>query len=304
MKLTDDHLRTFEEQGYVVVEDFYPEEMRAHISAAIRRDLPPWEELDSPPEGTRLSDDFPYSQMLFNELILDPDLIGFVQRVLETEDIHFRYAHNWARYPNPSAPEPRLHIDHGNNSLLPPCDDNRYGQISTWYFPEKVETDGAPMRVIPKRYCKDLTKAVPLTVEAGTLMIFNTLIWHTATNYAGSTGQRYSVTRLYGRADHYWEGVGSITHLGLNGDFREFIGGLTAKQRQIFRFPPPEHPYYTDETLALLESQYPGWNARGEYSASKKIEPHEDADLYGIPVLEQDRSATRPTMNKSRPGKS
>ena len=28
---------------------------------------------------------------------------------------------------------------------------------------------------------------------------------------------------------------------------------------------PPDHPYYTRQTLAALEAQYPGWNVRGEY---------------------------------------
>ena len=227
MKLSDYHFRTFEEQGFVVIENFYPEEKRARIATAIRKDLPPWEEVkDAPPEGGLLKDDFPYSQMLFNELIVDPDLISFVRRALETDDIHFRYAHNWARYPSSSAPMPKLHIDHGNNSLLPPCDDKSYGQISTWYFPEKVEEDEAPMLVIPKPYGRDVTKKVSLAVEAGSQMIFNTYLWHSATKFRSEAGQRYSVTRIYGRADHYWEGVGYITHLGLNEDFRKFIGRL------------------------------------------------------------------------------
>ena len=47
--------------------------------------------------------------------------------------------------------------------------------------------------------------------------------------------------------------------------FRAFIGQLSAHERALFRFPPPGHEYYTQETLARLEEQYPGWNARGEY---------------------------------------
>ena len=104
MKLTDDHFQTFVEQGFVVVENFYPEERRAQIAAAIRQTLPPWEVIAAdPPARRRLTDDFPYADMLFNEFILDWDLIEFVQRVLDTEDIFFRYAHNWARYPDPGA---------------------------------------------------------------------------------------------------------------------------------------------------------------------------------------------------------
>jgi len=266
VKLSDADFETFLRQGFVVVENFYPEEQRAAIAAAIRQTLPPWEEIkDEPPERAMLKDDFPYADPFFNRLIIDWDLIEFVQRVLSTEQIHFRYAHNWARYPDPSGIHPNLHIDNGNNSLLPANADPRYGQISSWYFPEAVPADQAPMRIIPKPHGKDLDAQIPLTVPAGTIMIFNTHIWHSASLFTGRSGQRYSVTRIYGRADHYWEGVASYTNSGTNEHFRSFIGTLSARERELFRFPPAGHEYYTAETLAALEEQYPGWNARGEY---------------------------------------
>ena len=285
MKLSEDHVRTFDEQGFVVVENFYPEEKRARIAAAIREDLPPWESVkDDPPERGLLKEAFPYAQMLFNELIVDWDLVDFVQRVLETDDIHFRYAHNWARYPNTPQHPPKLHIDNGNNSLLPPCADKRYAQISSWYFPEEVGEGHAPMMVIPKPYGRDMSKRVLLVVPAGTLMVFNTHLWHSATEFRAGDQQRYSVTRIYGRADHYWEGVGFFTNLGRNEHFRRFIGTLTAREREIFRFPPAGHPYYTVETLALLEGQYPGWNRRGEYAGGDRVVPCKDAQVVGSPI--------------------
>ena len=122
------------------------------------------------------------------------------------------------------------------------------------------------MRIVPKPYGQDLTKQVLLTVPEGTIMIFNTHLWHSATVFNGSQGQRYSVTRIYGRADHYWEGVRSYTNLAMRKPFREFIGTLSARERELFRFPAAGHAYYTKETLALLEEQYPGWNERGEYA--------------------------------------
>jgi hypothetical protein len=45
-----------------------------------------------------------------------------------------------------------------------------------------------------------------------------------------------------------------------------FIGGLGARDRELFRFPPAGHPYYTAQTLQALEEQYPGWNRSGEYT--------------------------------------
>ncbi len=266
MQLDDSHYEAFMEQGYVVVEGFYPEEKRARIAALLRRIMPPWEEIrENPPEGGLLKDDFPYEEQYFNHLILDPDLVGFVRRVLDTEKIHFRYAHNWTRYPN-GPKDNRMHRDNGNNSLLPPCGDVRYGQISSWYFPEDVPEDQAPMMVIPKKFGDDAGKGVMLAVPGGTQMIFNTYLWHSATPFMGSEGQRYSVTRIYGRADHYWEGVRSYTNLASVEHFREFIGSISAEQRELFRFPPAGHSYYDTETLAALEEHYPGWGAGGEYT--------------------------------------
>ena len=82
----------------------------------------------------------------------------------------------------------------------------------------------------------------------------------------GSEGQRYSVIRIYGRADHYWEGVRSYTNLGSVAQFREFIGSISAEQGEMFRFPPARHWYYNAETLAAQEEHYPGWGAGGEYT--------------------------------------
>ena len=289
MQLNDEHLELFHEQGFVVVENFYPEERRARIAAAIRETHPPWEvmkdrdpeELDGP---GLLKARFPYDNMLFNELTVDWDLIGFVQRVLETEDIHFRYAHNWARYPADIPPH-KLHMDNGNNSLLPPMGGPPYAQISSWYFPEEVAEDQAPMLIIPKKHGRDMSKSQLLAVPAGTQMIFNTHIWHAATRFKRKDSQRYSVTRIYGRADHCWEGVSSYTNMGRNENFGRFLGTLTAREREVFRFPPAGHPIYTRENLALLEGQYPGWNARGEYLPGEKIEALDDPHLFGIGYL-------------------
>ena len=104
-----------------------------------------------------------------------------------------------------------------------------------------------------------------LAVPGNTQMIFNTYLWHSATPFMGSEGQRYSVTRIYGRADHYWEGVRSYTNLGSVEHFREFIGSISAEQRELFRFHQRAFVLQR-ETLAVLEEHYPGWNAGGEYT--------------------------------------
>ena len=107
-----------------------------------------------------------------------------------------------------------------------------------------------------------------MIAPGGSVAIFHNYSWHAASDYLRANGQRYIWKFAFGRADHYWEGVAHYTHVGRDPHFCEFITSLTAADRQLFRFPPPDHPYYTRQTLAALEEQYPGWNARGEYRPS------------------------------------
>ena len=73
--------------------------------------------------------------------------------------------------------------------------------------------------------------------------------------------------------------------LGRNQNFCSFIGSLTARERELFRFPAAGHPIYTREHLALMEGQYPGWNARGEYLPGEEIEALDDPHLFGVGYL-------------------
>ena len=286
MILSDEHLTHFEEQGYVVVEEFYPEELRAQISEAIRESHPPWEFYKDKPKDEKpyfqVSKDFPYEHDIFNKLTVCPDLIDFAQRILGTKDIHLRYAHNWAKYPLNEERKSKVHVDNGNCSQLP-RGGQEFGQMHTWYFPDGVTEDEAPMFVVPKPYGRDVSKKISLVVPPGTMGIFSAHFWNSATDFKGTEGQRYSVSRLYGRADHYWEGLGSYVNLGNNDRYRKFIGTLTAKEREIFKFPPAGHPYYTLETLAMLEEQYPGWNAGDEYAPGETIVATDDLYIAGLP---------------------
>ena len=110
-----------------------------------------------------------------------------------------------------------------------------------------------------------MANAEPLVCEPGTLCIFTNYTLHSASDYLRQNGQRYTWGFGLGRADHYWEGFRHYTDKGKNPIFSEFVGTLTATEREVFRFLPAGHPYYTPQTLAALEEQYPGWNARHEY---------------------------------------
>ena len=110
----------------------------------------------------------------------------------------------------------------------------QFSQIGFWVHLEDVGIDQAPLRLIPKRFGKDMTKCVPLTCSAGTLCIFTRYTWHSATAYAGADGQRFTWGYSFGRADHYWEGFRHYTQHGKGSPvFQAFIDSLNACQREL-----------------------------------------------------------------------
>ena len=265
-ELTDAHFEEFCVRGYLIVRDFITEKQRREMSAALRKLLKPWDEMGDDSSENRIDHClFPYPDPCLNQAILHPEALEFARRWHETDHIHYRQGLAMVRYPG-STGNSEPHIDNGNNSLLPPIlSDRRCAQIVFWVFPEDVDEDQAPLRLISTADGQDLSKAEVASIPGGSAAIFHTYTWHAASNYLRSDGQRYSWSFGFGRADHYWEGVKHYTDQGRDPHFRAFIGSLSAKEREVFSFPPAGHPCYTDETLAALEEQYPGWNSRDEY---------------------------------------
>ena len=271
-RLTDDHLEELDREGFIIVPNFISGDQLTPLQAAQQRVLPTWDQIQQDPpqdqRGSSMLQCFPHEEMDLYQAAMDEESIAFARKWLKTDEIHTRVGCLIARYPGHKAggtghDNSNLHIDNGNNSLLPMSDELReFGQIGFWIHLEDVDEDQAPLRLIPKRYGKDMTKCVPLVCRAGTLCIFTNFTWHSATAYTREEGQRFTFGYSFGRADHYWEGFKHYTQLGKGAAvFQEFIGGLTAKQRELWRFPAAGHPYYTEQTLALLEEQYPGWNS-------------------------------------------
>jgi len=267
--LTDEIFDALSTRGYAIVHNYLPEARRVEMAAALRCILKPWNEIKAdPPDALTDACYFPYPEQCLNHAIIDREAIAFAQRWLSTEHIHYRPGLGLVTYPGRK--NGTFHIDNGNNSLLPPtASDHNHSQLNFWFCLEDVDEDQAPTLFVDEDdgQHRDPAKAEAMAAPGGSVAIFHNYSWHAASDYLRADGQRYIWKFAYGRADHYWEGAAHYTHVGQDPHFREFIAELPATDRQLFRFPAPEHPYYTRQTLAALEEQYPGWNAHGEYRA-------------------------------------
>lgn len=267
-KLTDEHFAQLLEDGYLILPRYIRGEELRELQIAQRRVLKPWEEIrHSPPPGNSFFACYPPPDARMARLYLHPELIAFGQRFLKTPNVLARVGCMLARYPGFVANDSG-HFDNGNNSLLPITESAReYGQFGCWIHLEEVKEGQAPLLLVKRKYGQDLSKAEPLICPEGTICMFNNYCWHAASDFTAAEGQRFTWGFGLGRADHHWEGFKHYTDLGMVKPFQEAVAAMDARERTLFRFPPPNHSYYTKQTLAALEKQYPGWNAKGEYKA-------------------------------------
>jgi hypothetical protein len=267
IRLTDIHFDTLLNKGYVIIHRFLPEGPCAEMAAAVGRLLPPWEEIKDNAQVARPDACyFPYPEQCLNHAILNTDAIRFARRWLGTKHIHYRPGLALVRYPGFQGGRDEGHIDNGNNSLLPPtATDHTHAQLNFWFYLENVAADQAPTIFIANDDGLDLSKAETMVAPAGSVCIFHNYTRHATSDYTRREGERYVWKFAFGRADHYWEGAAHYTDVGSNEHFRAFIGSITAGERELFRFPPAGHPYYTEQTLVALEAQYPGWNRHDQY---------------------------------------
>ena len=257
------------QRGYAIVERLLPPEQVGEMAAAARRLLPPWDQIRTHPPEDRLTNYFfPYPEPSLNRAIVHREAIAFAQRFLGTRSIHYRPGLLMCTYPGRGGME--FHMDNGNNSLLPPTSERRHAQLNFWFYLEDVAEDQAPTLFVADEHARDQQHAEAFVAPAGSVAIFHNYTWHAASPYRREDGQRYVWKFAFGRADHYWEGVAHYTHVARDAHFRSFIAQLPAHERELFRFPPPDHSCYTREMLSALEEHYPGWNARGEYEPSDK----------------------------------
>lgn len=266
--ITDAQFHDLLDNGYLILPGYIQGDELTELQAAQRRVLHTWEQVkENPPADRSEMVPYPYPDVRLSRLYLHPELIKLGKRFLKSEQVFARVGYMLTRYPGFASGDTG-HIDNGNNSLLPMSESAReYGQLGFWIHLEEVKAGEAPLLLGKKSDGKDTAKARPLICPPGTIAIFRNYTWHASSPFTASGGQRFVWGFALGRSDHHFEGLIHYTSLGQHPIFRQVVSAMTPRERELLRFPPPNHPYYTKQTLAALEEQYPGWNATGDYAA-------------------------------------
>jgi hypothetical protein len=151
-----------------------------------------------------------------------------------------------------------------------PRPEPRYQQITTFIYLSDVTDEDGPTVIVPY----DAGKGVPYTPlylpfgelagsevrcvgPAGSLLVYRTDILHRGSNFTAGGRARFSILVDFQVRGMTWGGKMAWPKQSPE-RWAKFIPQCTVRQRDLFGFPRPGDPYWTDETLTGVAERYPG----------------------------------------------
>ena len=215
-------------------------------------------------------DEFPYRSWDLNRLAVHPDLVDLAERYLGTTELHLYKVELWAKYAEAVDYDQPLHRDYGSHSLVVPRLEQRYQQLTTFVFLSDVTDADGPTCIVPYQDGKDVPytplylpfgslaeSEVRCTGAAGSLLVYRTDILHRGSNMTGERRARFSLLADFQVRGTTWGGKMAWPKQSPE-RWAKFIPQCSVRQRDLFGFPRPGDPYWTDETLAGVAARYPG----------------------------------------------
>lgn len=269
--------------GYVVVRVLDDDDVAAALDNLYRY-MPSWEEYAAAPlryrhlaSGT-VSHTFPFVGSALNRISVHPELRAFGERVLGTEEIMMNESQLIGKYAGGANFEQELHVDYGNTTLAYPKADDALIDLPIITYYTDVTLDLGPTYVVPRNHSGDgillprgrsrvdypdlYEHEIPVTVPAGSSLIYSMRTWHRGSAMTATEGVRYSHHMGFRRTDSPWCGQFTFVHEGGRPEMDAFLQSATPRERELLGFPPVGHRYWDPMTIAGVSARYPKMDMR------------------------------------------
>ncbi len=217
---------------------------------------------------------FPFTSVELSLLAVHPRLVALAEAMLGTEDIRIYSAEAWAKYTGAADYDQSHHRDYLNHTLLVPSEHREFKQIEIFLYlcdvPEELGPPHYVSRIVtqnapalpnwlsreerPDWYAKEVSGKGP----AGSVAAYSIGTFHRGTALTEPRGARFSIHVSYRSAATEWAGRIAWANQAHEPEWHAFVERASVRQLQLFGFPPPGHPYWTEENLKALALRYPG----------------------------------------------
>ena len=219
--------------------------------------------------------EFPFHSRSLNALAVGDLMIGLAQELLGTDDVRMYLALVTAKYAGqPSDYNQLLHTDFPNHTLTVPRPEPGYQQMETFVYLNDVGPHNGATRFVSRARTRDIpVERHTLDIEghrslyddpgdasapAGSIVVYRPDVYHRSVDFTDPAQARYMVHVSYRPAAVEWGGYQAWPFKGFSPEWHNFVQQATPAQLTVLGFPPPGHPFWTEETLAGVAGRYPG----------------------------------------------
>src|SRR4051794_30017274 len=156
-----------------------------------------------------------------------------------------------------------LYLEDMPNELGPPSLVSRQlspdlPAIPNWYPPRDIvegrDEDKWRSNVAHSElYSAEISAAGP----AGTVVAYTNTTFHRGTELTLPRGARYTAMANFRPAGNDWNNRHSWQQHANTDRWHAFVRRASPRQLALFGWPPPKHPYWTDETITGTQQRYP-----------------------------------------------
>jgi hypothetical protein len=259
------------------VKEFHgdPDGLKARLGAHVSEEDRFWPE-EGPgfrADQQLVSTPFPFAGSgVLNRLSVHPSVVDFAERALGDRDLRLYQIHLTAKYEGITNYEQPMHTD-GNHSLLPAIDHAPWWNLELFLYLSDVTDADNPTRVVSVRDTKDVSADTPIlmpdrapalyeaehsaTGVRGSLLAYRSDVFHRGAAFATPGASRTVMALAFRRADQEWIGYDQVQSRSTDPEWTRFAERSSPRELELFGFPAPGHPIWTDPLLEATAIRYP-----------------------------------------------
>jgi hypothetical protein len=179
----------------------------------------------------------------------------------------------WAKFTGACDYEQAHHRDYLNHTVVVPSRDPRHRNLEMFVLLNDVTESLGPTHVVSTMLTGALPllpheaarsdhpglydAEVPATGPAGTVLAYRGETMHRATDLTEPGGARFTLHCSFRPAADEWVGRVGWGDRSFDPAWNAFVSRATPEQLELFGFPAPGHPFWTQQTLDDLTVRYP-----------------------------------------------
>ncbi len=225
------------------------------------------------PDQQRWSGVFPFPGTgALNRICVHPSIVDFAERALDNRDIRLYQAHASAKYAGVTNYEQPMHIDR-NHSWLPPGSESPWWNVEGFLYLTDVTEDDNPTRMVSVGETAHLDSPYGLVLPdwdpdlyaaerpaagvRGSYLAYRSDCWHRGAPFGSGAGARIVVAIAFKNAGMEWIGYDTQQSRSTGLEWTQFAEGSTPRELELFGWPPPGHPVWTEALLDKTAQRYP-----------------------------------------------